>query len=115
MIIFYIVLASFVLWILFRFNYRKRELKHYQIALTDSFGEKIKPLPNLKITNSYGYPHFEIIFKNKILLEKAKNDGLTEHFIDRINDIHSSFKEFDAESAVHFTWDGRTYTIITPN
>lgn len=113
MTLLYLLLTSFTLWIVFKIRYRKREQQQYQTALADSF-KNFEPVPQLKIRNSYGFPSFEVTFRNKNLLEQAENSGQTKGFVDRIRQIHSNFKEFDAERAIYFTWEGRTYNIITP-
>ena len=113
MTLLYVFLVSFVIWIIFKIRYFKREQKLYQTALTDSF-KNIEPVPQLKTRNSYGFPSFEVTVKRENLLKQAEITGLTQNFIDRIKQIHFNFKEFDAEQAIYFTWEGRTYTIITP-
>ncbi|SNT40565.1 hypothetical protein SAMN05421640_0003 [Ekhidna lutea] len=114
MTLLYVFLVSFVIWIIFKIRYFKREQKLYQTALTDSF-KTIVPAPQLKTRNSYGFPSFEVTFKNETLLKQAEDSGLTQNFIERIKQIHFNFKKFDAERAIYFTWEGRTHTIISPD
>jgi hypothetical protein len=43
-------------------------------------------------------------------LKLAEQKGLTKNFETKIQNIHTDIKDFEADRAVFFTWEGRTFS-----
>jgi len=66
-------------------------------------------LPTIKMGASYGYPTVEVLFNNKEDMESAQMNGNCKLFEEKIQQIFSSIKGFDASRAINYTYIGRTY------
>ena len=114
MIALYIFIALIVGWLIYRTIYLKRKQRQYQKAFVETFKNSETNLPTLKTGYSYGFPSFVVTFQNEELLKQADSNGLTNSFVNRISQIHSKFKEFEAERAIFFTWEGRIFNVYSP-
>jgi hypothetical protein len=68
------------------------------------------PLPELKISYSYGYPAFRVTFKSKLDMNAAAEAGLNTEFFGLIGELCKDFgtkrRPFRADAAVFFTYQG---------
>ena len=66
-------------------------------------------IPTIKMGTSYSYPTVEVIFNNNEDLENANLNGTCKSYEEKIQQIFSSIKDFDATRAINFTYIGHTY------
>ena len=104
----------FLAWIAYRLVLYRTESNRQRSAFNMVFEKFDSTKPNLIISSSYGYPHFELIFKTKEDFEKAQKEGFVKQFTIRIQEICQSPSEagkkarpFDAERAVYATYEGK--------
>ena len=100
-------------WLIYRVIYLGKKKRQYQDALSETFTNSEITKPKLKTGYSYAYPSFEITFQNEEQLKLAEKKGLTKDFETKIQKIHKDIKDFEADRAVYFTWEGRIYTYST--
>jgi hypothetical protein len=66
--------------------------------------------PTFKMSFSYGYPHFQIMFESKAELQAATDTGLNGEFLRVIDEIckkeGTKTRPFSAAKAVFFTYSG---------
>lgn len=82
-----------------------KERAQYREALRDVFAGV--GLPRLEAGVSYSYPSIEVSFQTEEDFRHAEEEGLQRAFCARIQTVHKRMREFDAETAVYFTWDDR--------
>lgn len=99
-------------WLIYRLIYLRRVKRQYHHAFLESFTDREFVLPKLKTGYSYGYPTFQLVFSSKDQLILAEKNGLTKIFESKIQKIHEDIDDFDAEKAIDFTWEGRTYKVL---
>lgn len=66
-------------------------------------------IPKVKVSSFYGYPHYTVIFKNKIDMKNAEFLDLFKAYREHIQNKHQGYgkdmaREFDANSGVTFTF-----------
>jgi hypothetical protein len=86
---------------------RERTKSLVDAAFRDAYAQLPNP-PSMKISSSYGYPAFEIMFQSKAELDGAavQNEG----FKVAIDGIYKGYgprsRPFSADMAIFFTYDG---------
>lgn len=105
--------AAILGWLIYRVIYLRKKKRQYLDAFAATFNDSELNRPKLKTGYSYVYPSFEVTFENEELLKLAEQKGLTKDFETKIQNIHTDIKDFEADRAVFFTWEGRTYSYTT--
>src|SRR5512141_1825803 len=105
-----IFVLLFLAWIAYRLILHRIESNRQRSAFNLVFEKFDSTKPNLIISSSYSYPHFELIFKTKEDMEKAQREGFIKQFTVRIQEICQLPSEagrkawpFDAERAIYAT------------
>lgn len=93
-----ILLALLLLRILYVKYITSKQLKIFHSIFTNN---KIT-LPLLKLSSSYGYPTFRIIFSKKEDMEYARTAKLFESFDDQIRKFYSS--KYDTSLGISYTY-----------
>ncbi|RNC79642.1 MAG: hypothetical protein ED557_14055 [Balneola sp.] len=109
-IILFTISAIILAWLTFRIIYARKKRMQYENVFLEVFENIQVELPEFKIDYKYGYPSFEVIFKNQEDLKVAESKGSTEKFKDMIQILHKNIDDFEAELAIHYTWKTRTYS-----
>ena len=104
-----LALALLLTWIAILVR-RHRRIKRASGAVFAQVYANWSPLPEFKLSYSYGYPAFRVTFESKIDLNAAVEAGLNTEFLGLIGglckDYGSKRRPFRAEAAVFFTYHG---------
>ena len=89
----------------------RKEREKYKNLVDAAFRDAYARLPNppsMKISSSYGYPAFEIMFRSKAERDSAAT--CNEEFKAAIDGIYKGYgprsRPFSADMAIFFTYDG---------
>lgn len=108
-----IIIALIIGWVIYANIKHKRREYLYRNIFLEIFENSEVDLPTLKTGNSYSFPSFTITFKTEEQLKSAEGIGLTKQFEEKIQQIHINIANFKAERSVFFTWEGRTFKIVS--
>jgi hypothetical protein len=104
-----LTLALLLIWIGILVR-RHRRLKRASVAAFARVYANWSPLPELKLSYSYGYPAFRVTFKSKLNVNAAAEAGLNTEFLGLIGTLCKGLgtkrRPFRADAAVFFTYPG---------
>ncbi len=107
------LVSLFALWMLYHLIRYQIGVLRQRLIFQSVFKNFKWTKPSLKISRSYGYPHFTVTFKTKYDMDKAQEEGFIKQFTDQIQEICQSSSDsgtetwsFDAERAIFVTYEG---------
>jgi hypothetical protein len=102
-----LALALLLAWIAILVR-RHRRIKRASDAVFARVYANWSPLPEFKLSYSYGYPAFRVTFESKLDLNAAAEAGLNTEFLGLIGGLCKDFgtkrRPFRADRAVFFTY-----------
>ncbi len=99
------ILSITIFLVLYFWFGTKKQNKKLNNAFNHSFKKDEINLPNLKKSNLYDYPYFEITFKTKRDMEIAKQMGLTSKFEEEIKRIYIKINDFSTQKAITYYYE----------